>query len=263
MSDTALINNWLFAAMAPRDQDALRPQLIRQEVAQGQVLLRAGDSVEVIHFPVSAQIANVMRFGSGQSLAVSTVGREGVTGLAAFMAAQPLTWDAVAHISGVVWALPASSLREQAHRNLDLGELLLQATHQNQVEAHARALCATFHPIVSRLARWLLTMQERAGLSSFTMTQDHFAQLLGVRRTTVVAAFGTLSASGALARATRGRVVIKDREVLRSLSCCGLGCRSSPTSPSRSPLRMTTETGAGLICSEISGAMFCSDAGPP
>ena len=92
MPETALINNWLFASMAVADQDVLRPSLARREVEIGDVLFSAGDHVDVIHFPVSAQIANIMRLPSGESLAVSSVGREGVTGLAAFMALEPLGW---------------------------------------------------------------------------------------------------------------------------------------------------------------------------
>ena len=77
MPETNLVNNWLFAAMSEADQDTLRPSLVRQALTPGGVLFRTGDALDLIHFPVSAQIANVMVFGTGESLAVSTVGREG------------------------------------------------------------------------------------------------------------------------------------------------------------------------------------------
>lgn len=38
MTDTNLINNWLFAAISEADQDALRPNLVRRALAQGDVL---------------------------------------------------------------------------------------------------------------------------------------------------------------------------------------------------------------------------------
>lgn len=219
MPETHLINNWLFAAMSGSDQAALHPGMIRRHLSQGDPLFRAGDDVDVIHFPVSAQIANVMVFDTGESLAVSTVGRDGVTGLAAFMARQPIGWHAITHVGGVVWSVPADALRVLASRSPHLNGLLLEATHQNQLEAHTQAICATFHPVLQRLARWLLTLQERTGLSSFEMTQHDFASMLGVRRTTIVEAIGELRARGALVKNTRGRVIIRDRMVLRTAAC--------------------------------------------
>ena len=233
MPETNLINNWLFAAMSEADQDALRPSLVRHAMTQGDVLFRAGDAPDVIHFPVSAQIANVMVFDTGESLAVSTVGREGVTGLAAFMANEPVGWDAVAHVGGVVWSAPADALRILAAASPDFAASLLRATHQNQLEAHSQAICATFHSAMPRLARWLLTLQERTGLSSFTLTQDAFARLLGVQRTTIVDAMSSLKERGALARKTRGRIVIKDRDALREAACAchGRGQPFAKTEP--------------------------------
>lgn len=233
MPDTNLINNWLFAAISEADQDALRPNLVRRALAQGDVLFRTGDVLDVIHFPVSAQIANVMVFDTGESLAVSTVGREGVTGLAAFMANEPVGWDAVAHVGGVVWSAPVDALRTLAAASPGFAALLLRAAHQNQLEAHTQAICSTFHSAMPRLARWLLTLQERTGLSSFIITQDAFARLLGVRRTTVVEAMGSLRDRGAIAKNTRGRILIRDRGALREAACAchGRGSERAQTKP--------------------------------
>lgn len=67
MPETNLVNNWLFAAMSEADQDTLLPTLVRQALTQGDVLFRTGDALDLIHFPVSAQIANVMVFDTGES----------------------------------------------------------------------------------------------------------------------------------------------------------------------------------------------------
>lgn len=197
------------------------------------MLFRTGDALDLIHFPVSAQIANVMVFGTGESLAVSTVGREGITGLAAFMADEPIGWDAIAHVGGVVWSAPTVALRTLAAESPGLALSLLRATHKNQLEAHTQAVCATFHAVMPRLARWLLTLLERTGLSSFTLTQDAFARLLGVRRTTIVDAMAILRARGAIAKNTRGRLLIKDRDVLRDAACAchGRGSEGVQTKP--------------------------------
>lgn len=56
-------------------------------------------------------------------------------------------------------------------------------------------------------------------MSSFALTQEDFAQLLGVRRTTIVLAMAELRARGALTRNTRGRVSIRDRGALKAAAC--------------------------------------------
>ena len=218
MPETNVINNWLFAAMSEADQAALRPALERRELAYAEVLFRSGDVVDVIHFPVSAQIANVMRFDTGESLAVSMVGRDSVTGLAAFMAVEPLGWDVIVQVPGVVWTAPAQSLRALAARSPDLTTQLLKATHDNQVEAHRLAICATFHLTLPRVARWLLTLQERTAQTSFKFRQEDLAGLLGVRRATVSGAIISLKMAGALG-GTRGSIIIKDRAILKALAC--------------------------------------------
>ena len=219
MPETNLNNNWLFAAMSEVDQDTLRPAMTRHEVEYAEVLFQAGDVVDVIHFPVSAQIANIMRFDTGESLAVSSVGREGVTGLAAFMAVEPLRWDAIAQVPGVVWSISAHLVRALAIHSTEFATQLLRATHANQVEAHSLAICATFHLIMPRVARWLLTLHERTGQTSFIITQEDLANLLGVQRTTINAAMISLREAGAVSGKSRGRVTIKDRAVLKSLAC--------------------------------------------
>lgn len=219
MPETNLVNNWLFGAMSAPDQDVLRPALARREVACSEVLFRAGDVVDVIHFPVTAQIANIMRFDTGESLAVSSVGREGITGLAAFMAVEPLGWDVVGLVPGVVWTVSADIVRALAVSSPEFATLLLKATHANQVEAHNLAICANFHAVLPRVARWLLTLQERTGQASFTFTQEDLANLLGVRRATINEAMIALRAAGAVRGKLRGRVAIEDRAVLKAMAC--------------------------------------------
>lgn len=214
-----LINNWLFRAMRLSDQDILIPEFSRREVAYSEVLFRSGDVVDVIHFPVSAHIANIMRLDTGESLAVSSVGRDGVTGLAAFMAVEPIGWDAIVQVPGVVWTVPAHVVRALAIGSPAFATQLSRATHANQLEAHNLAICATFHAVLPRVARWLLTLQERTGQASFTWTQEELAKMLGVRRSSINGAMIALRDAGAMGGKLRGRSTILDRAILKAMAC--------------------------------------------
>jgi len=78
-------------------------------------------------------------------------------------------------------------------------------------------VCNAFHSIPERAARWLLHAQDRAG-DRIDLTQEAFAGLLGVQRTTVNAVIQELSAEGLIATG-RGRIHVTDRAGLKRRSC--------------------------------------------
>ncbi len=213
-----LENNRLWAAMSPADQEALLPSMTPRHLPVGDILTRTGEPVKIVYFPVSADLANVIRFSDGRSGMATNVGREGVSGLAAFLADEPSGWDVQVQVEGKAWALESAILRRQVKASPPLMDLLLALTHCNPVEAAQNAVCNTVHQVTPRVARWLLTLQDRTGGDSFKLTQDDVAQLVSSRRTTVNAAWQTLRDVGAI-RHGRGVVSIVDRERLKRQAC--------------------------------------------
>ena len=210
--------NRLWAAMAAEDKAALRPHLTLRHLPQGDVVTRLGDEVKVVYLPVSADIANVIRFEDGRSGMATNVGREGVTGLAAFMANEACGWDVEVQLAGDAWALPADVLRQRVKDSPELLRLLMRLTHNNQVEGAQNAVCNAVHTVTPRLARWLLTIQDRTGRDAFQLTQDDLATTMSVRRTTVNASWQELGRAGGI-KASRGMVRIAGRDVLESAAC--------------------------------------------
>lgn len=78
------------------------------------------------------------------------------------------------------------------------------------------AACNAAHEAEPRLARWLLTVQDRTHADSFQVTQEFLAQRLGAGRTTVALAAGTLQRSGFI-EYSRGKVTILLRETCEPL----------------------------------------------
>lgn len=210
--------NRLWAAMSPEDQAALRPRLARRHLPQGDVVTRAGHDVETVYLPTTSDLANIVRFTDGRSGMATNVGREGVTGLAAFLADEPCGWDVEVQVAGDAWALPAATLRERCKVSPELLQLLMTLTHNNQVEAAQNAVCNAVHTVTPRLARWLLTIQDRTGRDEFHLTQDDLATTMSVRRTTVNASWQELGQLGGI-RARRGLVRVVSREVLEHAAC--------------------------------------------
>ena len=94
----------------------------------------------------------------------------------------------------------------------------MQLTHHNQVESAQNAVCNALHTVTPRLARWVLTIQDRTGRSEFRLTQDDLAMTLSVRRTTMNASWQELRRLGGV-KTTRGVVRIASREVLKHAAC--------------------------------------------
>jgi hypothetical protein len=71
--------------------------------------------------------------------------------------------------------------------------------------------------IEARLARWLLMCHDRAASDELSMTHEFLAGMLSVRRPGLTVATHVLEGDG-LIRATRGRIVIRDRAGLEKLA---------------------------------------------
>jgi CRP-like cAMP-binding protein len=214
----SLDSNRLWAAMKTADQEALRPHMTLRHLPRGDVLTGIGEPVEIVYFPVTADLANVIPFSDGRRGMATNVGREGVSGLAAFLADEPCGWDVQVQIGGAAWALPSEALRAQVDASDNLLTLLLSLTHFNQIEAAQNAVCSAVHTVTPKVARWLLTVQDRIGLDRFPITQDDVGALIAARRTTVNASWQELRSAGAIGY-SRGTVAIVDRGKLKGLAC--------------------------------------------
>lgn len=230
------LGNSTWVAISPPDRTALLPYMRRVHLPRRDRIGEAGDQVEIVYFPETADIVNAIDLPDWRTGMASTVGRDGLTGLAAVLAGEPLGWDIRVLIEGHGWSLPASVLDAQIQASPSLRRLLLQVTHHNQVEAARNAVCNARHQATPRLARLILTMQDRTGLAEFRVHQDELAELLGVLRSSIVACSKALSGTGAI-RTGRGRFFITDRAALQAAACscysANLG-RMTPA-PARQP----------------------------
>jgi Mn-dependent DtxR family transcriptional regulator len=86
------------------------------------------------------------------------------------------------------------------------------------VQVAQNVVCNRGHPTDMRMARWLLTTQDRAGREEFPLTQEFLAQMLGVHRPTVSETAQRIQAQG-LIRYSRGVIAIVDRDGLERTAC--------------------------------------------
>lgn len=210
--------NVVLQSLSPEDRDVLLPHLTERTVARSEILIHQFDEVETVHFPVSAYLSNSLLFEDGQTIETSAVGRDGLSGLAAFLAESPIAWAVVCQIPGLVLQMDADVLRRRAEISAHLRLLLLRVTHENQSQAAQTAACSTLHDVTQRLARWILMASDRTGRRVLDVTQEAVAAQLGAQRTTVNASAQALQRTGAVA-IRRGRIEIVGRAALEHAAC--------------------------------------------
>ncbi|CDN86129.1 Putative Crp/Fnr family transcriptional regulator [Hydrogenophaga intermedia] len=181
-------------------------------------LVEQGQALRHALFPRSGFIALVIDEKDHPALAVGLIGHEGVFGGELILGTSRPPWRAVVLNPGDGWRIEAQALREVSATHIDLQQrlqgLVLVRLHQ---QALASA-CERFHPVASRLARWLLMSQDRAQSPNFYLTQECMARMLGVRRVSVTLAAGGMQNDGLISY-RRGDVSVLDRARLKARAC--------------------------------------------
>ena len=163
----------------------LAPYFRKVSLERDAVLVRSGDAIEQIYFPLGGLIAFIMDMPNGQTVATAIVGNEGAAGILTALgpARSPIT--AVVRVAGTALQIPPARFQAALGRS---GAL------KDAVQTHSRALltqfqhvaaCNALHSVEARLARWLLHVHDRVHGDVLPLTQETLAEFLGVRRTTV------------------------------------------------------------------------------
>ena len=217
MPPTTPIANRLLAALTPEDLDILRAQLEPVPLPHKQTLSHPGAPIEHVYFVEEGMVSLVQPLQGGM-IEVAMIGKEGFVGVPVLLGTDTSPLEAMVQIPGSALRIEASAFREQMGRSTALSSVLLRSAQALQVQASVSAACNGRHPLLERLARWLLMARDRAPGDELPLGHEFLSMMLGVRRAGVTVALGTLKAAG-LVRNTHGRVTIIDRHGLEAASC--------------------------------------------
>jgi CRP-like cAMP-binding protein len=177
-----------------------------------------GDPVDYLYFPTAGVLSQVALLDEETVIEVNTVGREGVTGLPAFLGAATSPNRVFCQVDCDALRLPTSQLHALMIGDGDLHHILHRYTQATIVQISQSVACNRLHTTEERASRWLLMTRDRVDDDTFPLTQDFLAQMLGVRRATVSITAGVLQTAG-LIRYSRGQLTILDRERLEQTAC--------------------------------------------
>lgn len=214
-----MTNLWI-AALAPADRRRIEPHLQPRPFDQGQMLYDAGASVDTVWFPLSGVVSLMTLLDDGRMIETAAIGREGLVGVTCGPMNGRAASRAIAQVEGVAACCPAEIFAEALEASEALRGGLSRFTESLFAQVQQTAACNAQHRLDERLARWLLTIHDRADADRFALTQADIAGMLGVRRATV-SEVGALLVDKGLIERGRGWIEVTDRKGLEDAAC---GC---------------------------------------
>jgi len=212
-------NMWI-AALDPADRKRIEPYLNERPLTQGQMLYDAGEAVEEVWFPMSGVVSLMTLLDDGRMIETAAIGREGLVGVTCGPLNGRAASRAIAQVEGVSACCPADVFADALQHSEAMRTALANFTESLFAQVQQVAACNAQHRLDERLARWLLTIHDRADEDRIRLTQADIAGMLGVRRATVSEVGAILEQKGMIRRG-RGWIEITDRRALEGASC---GC---------------------------------------
>ncbi|HEV7227777.1 Crp/Fnr family transcriptional regulator [Brevundimonas sp.] len=220
MSWELIVDNLWIASLDPADRKRIEPHLNERPFTQGQVLFDAGEAVDEVWFPMDGVVSLMTVLADERMVETAAIGREGLVGVTCGPLNARASSRAIAQIEGSAACCPADVFSDALSKSEKMRAALSRFTESLLAHVQQTAACNAQHRLDERLARWLLTLHDRADADRFELTQQDIAGMLGVRRATV-SEIGTMLEDRSLIARGRGWVEILDRKGLEKASC---GC---------------------------------------
>lgn len=190
------------------------------ELSLADVLCEPGKPMRHVYFPTSGFVSLISQIAGSPGVEVGMVGREGMLGAQLALGVPTAPLHALVQGAGTSWRMSAKAFKSELARNLPLQTALHRYVYVLMAQLAESTACVRFHQIGPRLARWLLMSQDRSAASTFAVTQEFLAYMLGVRRVGITTAAGALQKAG-LIQYQRGQLTVLDRAGLEHAAC---GC---------------------------------------
>ena len=214
-------NLWI-EQLDPADRKRIEPHLSEKAFAAGQMLYDAGEEVDEVWFPMRGVVSLMTVLPDDRMVETAAIGREGLVGVTCGPLNARAASRAVSQLEGVAACCPADVISAALEKSEAMRMALAKFTESLFAQVQQTAACNAQHKLDERLARWMLTLHDRADDDRFNLTQQDIAGMLGVRRATVSEVGAELEGRHLIKRG-RGWVEVLNRKELEQAAC---GCYS-------------------------------------
>ncbi|HEX6717600.1 MAG TPA: Crp/Fnr family transcriptional regulator [Pyrinomonadaceae bacterium] len=212
------IGNKILEALPQSEFRRLVEQLERVHLDKGEVIYVAGDTIRYAYFPLNGLLSLVSTTETGASMELASVGNEGIVGHTVINKTAVIPYDVTAPVATDAWRIKMETLQEEFDKGEALHDLMLAYVNMLMAQISQSSVCHRFHTVEEALSGWLLVVQDRVNSDTLNLTHEVISNALGVPRTGVTVAAGSLQKAG-LIRYSRGKIVILDPAKLEEKSC--------------------------------------------
>ncbi|GAB2927728.1 Crp/Fnr family transcriptional regulator [Rheinheimera gaetbuli] len=217
-SSVPLITNHLLQLLSSKDRHILLQYCDVVQLEFADILCEPNQRYRYLYFPLSGFISLVTKLTGHKPLEIGLIGNEGMLGVTLALGMTTAPMQAVVQGKGTAWRIDVADLQQFLLQCPQLLHVLQQYLFVQLAQLSQSAACAHFHELSPRLARWLLMSHDRAHSSSFYLTHQFLADMLGVRRSGISVAAGILQQQQFI-RYSRGMIKILDRDALKQIAC--------------------------------------------
>lgn len=212
------IGNKILRAVPQNEFSRLVEHLERVHLDKGDVVYLAGDTVRYAYFPINGLLSLISTTEIGSSIELAGVGNEGMVGLVTITRTRTISYDVTVPVATDAWRIKVETLQKEFERKERLHDLMLAYVNMLITELSQSSVCHRFHTLEEALSNWLLVVRVRVKSNTLNLTQELISNALGVPRTGVTMAAGSLQRAG-LIRYSRGKIVILDPAKLEDKAC--------------------------------------------
>lgn len=210
--------NRLLDRLPKKELEQLTAALQVVSLPHGQEVYRQDGPLTHVYFPTSGVISVILILSDGRVVEATTVGKEGMVGVPAYLGLDFAPSSSVCQIPGGSIRIPVTAFLEAVRRSVALDRIMRQYVAYSLRYAGQTVACNALHSVEERACRWLLMTHDRAGKDEFSLTHEFLGEMLGVHRQTVSIVAGTLQRAGFI-KYRRGVVRILERKGLEDAAC--------------------------------------------
>ena len=208
----------LLASLPEEEFEKLRLHIIPTKLAYKHSLYEADQPIKYVYFVETGVASLINTMSNGDAAEVGTIGNEGFVGIPVLFGDTRAPTSAYMQVEGAGLKMNADLFRVEMERNTFMQRAMLHYAHAFFNQIAQSAACNTLHLLEQRCCRWLLMTQDRMQSSSFPLTQEFLAMMLGVRRAGITEAANALKRAG-LIDYSRGWISVLDRMGLEKRTC--------------------------------------------
>ena len=214
-----LKGNVLLGVLRDTDRVRLVSHIRVVDLKAGAVLQKSGATVVETWFPCGSAVAAFsVESSEGRSVDVAVIGREGAIGGIVSNGDVPAFATAKVRFPGRFLRMKTAALEQAKLESITLRHWFSRYSDCLFAQVFQSAACNATHSTLQRAAKWLLAGMERVAGKEIQMTQEQFAEMLGVGRPFVSRVIGTLRKEKIILT-RRGSFEIVNPAKLKNLSC--------------------------------------------